>query len=103
MRNNGIFWKYSFNAIIDKHKPSDVIFAVVREIKDESGVTYKLVAWKIELLPSGLKHPFYGIIQYEDLDYYDLFTEGEGLVFPRTYIDIADPDFEKTKFTKPID
>jgi len=95
MNNEHTIWRYSLNSILDKGKSKDILFAVVKEIKDDLGDPYKLICWELELKSHGLKHPFYGIISYNDIKLYDLYIKGKGTLFPKTFININDNNFEK--------
>lgn len=100
MSYKNTYWKYSIDSII-KGKPRDVIFAVVRVIKDDNSQPHKLIAWEIELMSNYIRHPFYGNITLEDIEYYNLFTEGKGIVFPKVYFSPNDSDY--IRLEDPVD
>jgi hypothetical protein len=93
------FWKYSIDAVM-KGKSRNVVFGVVREIKDNNDEPYKLIAWEIELLPNYIKHPLYGNIPLENIKFYDLCARAKGNIFPKIIIELSDSNY--TKLEEPV-
>jgi hypothetical protein len=86
------FWKYSFKAIFNKAAPNYKFFAVVKEYR-KNAIAH-LLCWEIEINSNGIRHPYYGIIPYEYLKEYDLFTPGDNFRKPTKEISVEDEDYE---------
>jgi hypothetical protein len=72
-------WRYSPEAV-SEGKPSDVIFAVVRNMDPSVN---RLLAWELEVRSYGIYHPMYGHIPYEYVDDFDLFVSGNAKTYPK--------------------